>query len=365
MRKFFIALAASLLSCSATFAFWPEGAESSLDIGIGYRQDDFKYEGKGNTTDGLGIFNLGSEFGVTLEDEFRIKDIKLWEINTKWKYITCDNLYFRGRVDYGWLNRARHHHHVGAVVFGNTTNANEDFSFDRDHSLQDVRHKVRHGHVYDVILALGYQFKMCDDTFAISPVIGYSWHGQRYEFKKHHHHSTDCETTGADFGTEVTGCLCSTFLSSPLNCDSSCDSSNGHHKHHTFRKRWFGPLIGLDLDYRFACDWTLFAGYEYHWARYTARGGSNLRPLSLEGFKQYARRTHGHVFDLGIKWDLDCWTIGISGHWQYWRAKRGTDCSMILEESFGNVEQECMLKTPLKKVTWRSAVVSIDLGLMF
>ena len=37
------------------------------------------------------------------------------------------------------------------------------------------------GHVYDAKLAVGYQFKLCDDSFAIAPLVGWSWHGQHLQ----------------------------------------------------------------------------------------------------------------------------------------------------------------------------------------
>ena len=44
MRKFIVTLMASLLSCSAAFAFWPEATDSSLEIGVGYRQDRLEWK---------------------------------------------------------------------------------------------------------------------------------------------------------------------------------------------------------------------------------------------------------------------------------------------------------------------------------
>ena len=44
MRKFALTLMASLLSCSAAFAFWPEATDSSLEVGVGYRQDRLEWK---------------------------------------------------------------------------------------------------------------------------------------------------------------------------------------------------------------------------------------------------------------------------------------------------------------------------------
>ena len=377
MRKFFVTLMASLLSCSAAFAFWPEGAESSLEIGVGYRHDDYKFKTEASTTDFLDIFGFGSGFGVELEDEFKIKDIKIWEILAKWKYVTCDNLYFRGRIDYGWICRAKHTDEFSAVINGgtcDTTFTTGTGTFQDNIPLFDVCRKVKKGHVYDAVLALGYQFKMCDDSFAISPVIGYSWHGQHYRVGKRDRDCTCTETT-TDCTTFDTTTLFTdtTFVTTSTTPDfTTCTTDfsttcSDHHKGRKFHARWYGPFIGVDFDYRFACDWSLYAAYEYHWARYRAGASDDFRrPYFREGFHHRARRAYGHVFDLGIKWDFcDCWTVGISGHWQWFRAKSGKDNIRLLDESFGSVDEVCLLQIPLKDVTWRSATISLDLGVMF
>ena len=46
MRKFIVTLMASLLSCSAASAFWPEATDSSLEVGVGYRQDRLEWKTK-------------------------------------------------------------------------------------------------------------------------------------------------------------------------------------------------------------------------------------------------------------------------------------------------------------------------------
>ena len=44
MRKFAVTLMTSLLSCSAASAFWPEATDSSLEVGVGYRQDRLEWK---------------------------------------------------------------------------------------------------------------------------------------------------------------------------------------------------------------------------------------------------------------------------------------------------------------------------------
>lgn len=318
MRKLFVTLMASLLSYSAAFAFWPEAAESSFSIGVGYRQDKLEWETKADTP--------LNDHTAKLSSELSWKDLNIWQIQAKGRYVNCDNIYFRGYANYGW------------IVDGKVTD--KDFiAFDDEGSCEEfevARSKADsdHGHVYDVSLGLGYQFRMCDDTVALTPVVGYSWHGQHLRLE----HGKQCIPTE----------------------ESISDLHSG------YKTRWYGPWLGLDFDYRFCYDWTFFASYEYHWASYRGRGDWNLREDILGDFHHRSRRAYGNTVTVGINWELcDCWTVGVTGQWQCWRAKHGRDRVKILEIEEGDIDIDCYLSSPLNHVDWHSASITVDVGMLF
>ncbi len=333
MRKFVVTLMASLLSCSAAFAFLPEATDSSLEIGVGYRQDKLEWK----TSNGFDNYSSAESFPLELKSHLKWRNLQIWQIEGKGKYVTCDNLYLRGNADYGWITHGRNTDSDSLAI----DSYSSDNSFEFAHSKSKAR-----GHVYDIRLALGYQFKMCDDSFAIAPLVGYSWNGQHIE---DHRLRQDAYSI-----SDVSG--------------SSYSYSGKHSHYHT---RWTGPFIGLDFDYRFGygCEsgWELFGAYEFHWAEYHAKGRWGLREDLGSDFQHRAKNAYAHVFDIGVKWDFcECWTLALKGEFQWWWANHGHDRSKVVEASMGNgIKTECYIKTHLHDIEWRSAAVSIDLGMVF
>ena len=195
MRKFVVTLMASLLSCSAAFAFWPDAAASSLEIGVGYRQDKLEWQTYGSPDSGYsygdyydyydyygygGYDNYG--YGPGVRSVLKWKNLNIWQIEARGKYVTCDNIYLRASGDYGWVVNGRNTD-TDYITFGDDyydSYYGYGCGCDDEIEFAKSRSKVK-GHVYDAKIALGYQFKMCDDSFSISPLIGYSWHGQHFE----------------------------------------------------------------------------------------------------------------------------------------------------------------------------------------
>src|SRR5262249_13096307 len=133
-----------------------------------------------------------------------------------------------------------------------------------------------------------------------------------------------------------------------------------------YNTRWNGPWIGVDLDYKFTCDWSLFAAYEFHWANYHAKARWDQRTDIVGGFNHRSRKAYGSVFVGGVMWDFcECWTAALVGQWRWFTARHGTDKALLTEGSAGDVSTACFLYTPLKHVDWQSASVSIDVGMMF
>jgi len=402
MRKFAVTLMASLLSCSAAFAFWPEATDSSLEIGVGYRQDKLEwktsshfdnsysgnsgfdsYSGFGSYSgfDSYGDFGCNDEFvnlPARASSRLKWRDLNIWQIDLTGRYVTCDNIYLRINADYGWITSGKNRDtdHVGfdRADYGSEffNGGGSDFEFARSHS------KAR-GNVYDVRLAVGYQFKLCDDSFSIAPLVGWSWHGQHLRDRHlRQNFYFDDETNISDSGF-IEGTRARsydsyssdyyTFKSYDVEsyCSDYSDSSYGgnHSKYHT---RWTGPFIGFDFDYRFgcSCDWDIFGTYEFHWAEYHAKARWDLRSDLFDGFHHRAKNAYGHVFDIGIKWDFcECWTVALKGEFQWFWADRGRDRAKIAEARIGDVRTDCFLSVPLRDIRWQSAAVMVDLGMVF
>lgn len=363
MRKFVVTVMASLLSCSAAFAFWPEATDSSLEVGVGYRQDRIEWKTSSDTHSGSGYDYYDYDYGYGDRDfrsHVKWRNLNIWQIEAKGEYVTCDNIYLRGNADYGWITSGK-----------NTDKDKVKFdSFGSDRKVANSHSKAR-GQVYDARIALGYQFKMCDDSFAIAPLVGYSWHGQHIH--DHHLKQNDYYFSSDLFDVELEGkeSLRSRSHASESSFGSSSHNSSSYGgKHSKYHTRWNGPFIGFDFDYRFGCgceaDWEVFGTYEFHWAEYHAKGHWKLREDLLDGFRHHAKNAYGSVFDIGLKWDFcECWTVALKGEFQWFWADHGRDRAKIHSTSFGNVRRQCTESISLHDVRWQSAAVSIDLGMVF
>lgn len=345
MKKFLITCIASLLSCSTSYSFWPDAANYTFEFGVGYRRDKLDWEIKSDTK--------VSGKSATLASKLNWHDLGIWLIDGRFKYITCGNVYFRANADYGWITQGKvtDKDYIGGISPSDLVSSSStsipagdvgDISSIRSsepvpgslHKFVSSSSNAKRGHVYDLSLGFGYMFKMCDDTLALIPVVGYSWHGQHLEIRDGN-------------------------LTLPIS--RSIEGLNSKYK-----TRWNGPWVGVDLDYYLWCDWSLFASYEFHWARYHAKGDWNLRSDLPEGFHHRSRDGHGQLALIGVTWDfLDYWTLSIFGEWKYFCARHGRDSALVGENENGDMSVECYASAPLKHVNWHSESITVNFGLVF
>lgn len=378
MRKIIVTLMASLLSCSVASAFWPEATDSSLEIGVGYRNDSLKWKTKsdfGGSSYGSGYDSYDDDsYGAsgaaslpTITSKLDWKNLNIWQIEGRGRYITCDCIYLRGSADYGWITSGK--------------NTDKDYIALGSGSALEFASSSSHvkGHVYDVKLAVGYQFRLCDDTFAIAPLIGYSWHGQHFSDSHLKQHFPALDGNYGDYSETRMANLAGTrsyydddyYYSGDYDYSSSDSfgySTSYGGNHSKYHARWNGIFLGFDFDYTFGCccDWTVFGSYEFHWSDYHARAHWNLRPDLSNGFNHHAKNAYGQVFDIGVKWDFcDCWTIALRGEFMCWWADHGHDRAKIDQVRVGDVKKDSYVKVPLRDVRWDSAAVTVDLGMVF
>lgn len=354
MRKFVVTLMASLLTCAAASAFFPEASDSSLEIGVGYRNDNLKWTTSTRCNDSC----YSSEFGDFTESKTTAKweNLKIWQIEAKGKYVTCDDIYLRGYADYGWITS-------GKAKFNRSFG---DDSYCSDDGL-DFHSNSKKGNVYDASIGIGYQFRMCEDSFLISPVFGYSWHGQDV---RHNHRgcSGDSYYSYYDYYSDYSDY--SYDYSSSEFFSSSCSSSSSDSDRGGYKTHWRGPWLGVDFEYRLACEWTLFANYEYHWAKYEAHGNvfgfDYDTSLNFGKFRHHAKNAHGQIGGIGVKWDVcDCWTVALAGEFQFFKTTRGSQRTTLAEFSGCGETVKVQDYIPLRSVQWNSAAVVLDVGYLF
>lgn len=393
MRKITLTLMASLLSCSAVSAFWPEATDSSLEVGVGYRQDrlewktssrfDSSYNCSPDCYDNFYDNFCNDDCGYfpgRVNSHLKWHNLNIWQIEAKGKYVTCDNVYLRFNADYGWITSGkntdkdsfrgrRDNFRSFSDGFDDNCYSFDDSCYSGDREFGRSHSKVK-GHVYDVRLAVGYQFKWCDDSFSVAPLVGYSWHGQHLQdrhLRQRFNNNCNDYCSSDDFFSSFRSRSCySSFDSCSVDSCYSYSSSCGNHSR--YNARWNGPFIGFDFDWRFGCccEWDIFGTYEFHWADYHASARWDLRSDLRDGFRHHAKTAYGSIFDIGVKWDFcECWTLALKGEFQWFWADHGRDRAKIAEGGCGNVREKCYLSIPLKDIKWESAGISIDVGMVF
>jgi hypothetical protein len=377
MRKIILTVMASLSLTSAASAFWPEAMDSSVEIGVGYRNDSLKWKTKSDIGgssygSGSGSYYGGGSYDYDESQGFLPgvrstldwKNLNIWEIEARGRYVTCDCIYLRGSIDYGWITSGKNTD-KDHFNFGSDYGSGSNFQFAKSHSNVS-------GHVYDAKIAVGYQFKLCDDTFAITPLIGYSWHGQHFSDShlKQNFYGFDDGLLANGLESARSYSYYDDYYYDGYSSGSYSDYSYSSYgkEHSRYHARWNGIFLGFDFDYTFGCccDWTIFGTYEFHWADYHGTGKWHLRPDLINGFSHHAKNAYGQVFDIGIKWDFcDCWTVGLRGEFMWFWADHGHDRAKVVHASAGNVDFDCYVKTPLRDIQWDSAAVILDLGMVF
>jgi hypothetical protein len=369
MRKYFVTFMASMFSCTAAFAFWPEAADSNFELGVGYRKDKLSWTTQGRV-------NLG-EVPTKLTSKVQWKNLNIWQIDARVKYVTCDDIYFRASGDYGWITHGKATNKDYVEVLSSrvedSTGSNRSGSYtdgsgysNYGNEFASFSSKADRGHVYDADLALGYQFRMCDDSLSLTPLVGYAWNGQHLELGGDHSSSysySTCEEDSYVTGTKVAS---RTGSYTDASANDYSDSISGH-SHAKYNTRWNGPFIGFDFDYKLMCEWSLFGTYEFHWTRFHAKAhGGNNNSCEQNDFNHRAKSGHGNVASVGLKYDFcDCWTLSLIGEWKYYRTNHGKRRSLVAEEQNGDIKRRCHETIPVKHNTWQSASVTVNVGMLF
>lgn len=341
MRRILYALAATLLPLSSYAEYSPWGytcspccgpyiEEMYLQVGTGYRHDDFNWSiGDPDNCLDLGLPDVLSRLTW--------KDLGIWTVNLEADILTCGNVLLRARATYGTI----FHGHVRDSDFWDVPFCEEEFEFSRSES------KANKGQIYDYSGAIGYEYVWWDGAFIILPLAGYSYEAQHLNMFDGEQLINVDPFTG-DLG--------------PLG--------EIHGLHSTYKTRWYGPWIGLDLAWNVNLCLSVYAEYEYHWTQYRGHGHWNLRPDLPHGF---SHRAHGkgHMLKGGLEYEF-CpgWLIGIDAEYQLWRTYKGTDRTDILvdivDDDDNLIGQEIIpVFLRLNHVNWRNLNFSLNLGYVF
>lgn len=300
MKKFVGFLAAAVLSVASLPALTPIYSYSTnpyspgadwpsaiyMDVGVGYRQDEFKWSIAGDD----GIPDISSEV--------KWKELQMIEVSGYASYTSCRNYHVRISGDYGYICSGR--------------NIDSDFSDDdREELFLKSENNAGKGYVYDLDAAIGYRFTSTCGRFIGTPLVGCSFHSQRLT-------AFDGETV---------------FFDGDRSVRELPDLNN------VYKARWIGPFIGFDFIARVEGCAYLFGSVQGHWASFRGSGKWNLRPE----FSSFHDRAHGwgYIISLGGNWEIwDHWSIGLVSTYRYFRTHEGTQTNINNIPLLGKFETE-------------------------
>ena len=291
--------------------------ETELTVTGGYRRDDLNWNIAGDIN--------GNNPNII--SELTWKDLESWQLKLQGRLIWPNLVALKGALTYGWLFDGRNqdsdysgNNRTGEFSRSNNTTANE--------------------YVWDASLAVGYPIRFGRAVIGtLTPLAGYSQHEQHLKI-------TDGYQTIATPG-----------ITPPEGPIEGLDS--------TYKTRWRGPWLGIDLQFRaaeihtFAHRLETYLTYEYHWADFEAVANWNLNS-DFAHPKSFRHDTtgSGFVFGAGINCMLDQhWALNLGFDYQDWSTHNGT-IKFYLADGATHKQQ-------LNAVNWTSYALMMGLTLRF
>lgn len=302
-----------------------DAIEYGFHTHVGYRQDYLKWE-------------LAGPYDVPkVMSELIWKDLKIVDVEVQFRTTFFDKIYLRCNGEYGWIAQGKNRD----SDYFQEARGQQIFEYSRSEN------KANKGQVYDVEIGLGYVFQLCmqNQSIQLIPLIGCSTHVQ-------HLHLYD--------GVQKI------FLGDP-----SFEGLQLSGLDSTYKTKWHGPWVGLEIYCNLNEQTVLGTVFEYHWLCYHARGNWNLRPDILGDFIHtgfgrgyFASLYLDHYLCFGWQW-------GLYGQIRYAHLKNGKDLTLIaipsnaISDTSYSAFYPQMTEGKLRSVRWISFCLGVTLGYSF
>ena len=309
-------------SASASGAFDLEA--SGLDVGIGYRTDQFDWNISGTDSD---------------ESQIILSELS-------WEDLQIVQLQATGWLEFGKLPLINRHSLVfadvsfGKIVSGNVQDSDYASAGRKDEWSRSVN-DASEGMTADLSAAFGPIFEFNNVAgFSITPLFGYGFNMQALTMSNGNQVISEpsLRPDGPSYPPD---------LGSLQGLDSS------------YTAYWYGPWLGTNIDYQANDKFKLRVGGEYHWVDYFAQADWNLRadfkhPVSFE----HEATGTGIVWKLqGQYWLNEKWSWLFSGNIQTWETESGSDRTFLTDGSVG--------LSRLNQVNWDSYALTTGVQYRF
>jgi hypothetical protein len=292
MKKLLVFLI--ILASSAAATAKSVELETDVFLEAGYRKDHLKW-------------SVSSQPGANIIIKEKWKNLEVLQYSGRADFYFCERFYLSGTANYGKLMNGRKSY--------DEIDLDEIVSFDEDGWLK----AHTKGHVYDFSCGSGYLFPFFCDRMRAIPLIGYSYHFQKF--------------IDSDYTDSV-------FL---LNLFEDVTSSYSY--------RWKGHWIGFNCSYHFENDFKAAFEYQYHWLSYHG----SIKDNFIENSEEIQKNHHVHGHAIALKMISPCWNnfaLSLEGNYKFSSGKNGTN----------EIEGEIF---DLKKISWGSANIQLAILISF
>lgn len=275
--------------CTDCFGF---DSVLTFDVGGGYRNDSLEWK------------TFPSAPGSEIEEKW--KNIGLGVVEANAQFLACEHYLLKVDFDYGWFSNNGSQRYSSIDFFGDAS---------------ELKSKPR-GNAYNLSGGIGYQFNFDCYRVSFAPLVGYSYHQQRFKSRKY------------------------TNELAPLAADVLA--------HNDYKFRWSGPWVGFAMAYQATCELQLYFDYYYHWTRF--RGTVNENFLFGE-FPSHLRsnRAYGNEFTVGGTYTFcDCWFVGLKFDYKKYFGNKGRSHVETID-----------LASPFRDLEWQSSTITLDIGYTF
>lgn len=318
MKSSFAFLLLLFLGATATISIAKNAVADTvktLEFGLnsGYRLDRLDWNIAGNSA--------GQNPNVL--SELKWEDIKIWRVGASGKLAVGNDIvdyrtYIRASLDYGWI----------------TDGTVRDSDYNGNNRTQEAIRSISEtndDNVLDGSIGLGFEKDYWQDRLSLGWLGGYSYHEQNLRL-----------TNGIQYQ----------YLPVyDVQVLSSLDS--------TYKTKWWGPFVGIDIELRPSSRLSLRGSAEYHWADFKAQANWNLsqrfsHPLSF----QDEAKAHGLVGTIRGRYLLtNGWALDLSFDYRDFSARDGVDRAFLADGTTADVK--------LNEVNWKSCTTTLGFTYSF
>lgn len=301
----------ALLAATTTLAGPISADTTSIQGGIGYRQDSLKWHTKSH-----------SNVNPQTRSDLNFEDLEIVLLGTEFKTsFGSSEAFFKGGFDYGWIVDGRVREQLTVISQIRASQHARSGYKDRGEFRQvsvhnDVR---RHSFVWDLDFTLGYPLHCWSETISVAPTLGFALNRQQIRV----HGKT---------------------LLSDADITEFDDCPNENEKRHgsQFRTSFWGPYVGVNFVYSSPSCWDVYTELEVHFGRVRRDRDSHT--------------SHDHLDHLGRSTSF--WGPSIKVGASYPIA----DC-LFLDASiyYSKFLSDCHRD----EISWSTANIRLDLGYVF